>query len=502
VKTSIGDGIPGLDKTEMAVTKASSSYLGYLLVAILIVKVALFFADPHPRFLMGDSASYLYTAVHGWIPPDRSFTYGFLIRPLAVWAHSFLPLMIFQFCISGIAAWIVSVCLVRFFQVRFWIAAIAGLLCAIEPLQLISERFVLTEAPSTFLFAIYIFLALEYLKLGRLAILVLLQCVAIPLISLRISFLPLVLLSSVLVPLLGPWGRRLWRNLWKARGPDASLWPGLRQGVVHLLIAVLVSQTCLFCYRHLNGRLSRLPAAYVYADGQFLLCFWAPIVQKGDFPIPELRNAIFDNLQYNLRDPALRANQCYSPGGLVPNLIKAVDARNGGPDAQLEYKLAKRTALRAARRDPLALLRLSAKTFAAYFDTASLRQQEEIEEGFHHDSTPEFKQDLLTRFGERYDGVHIQSFTQQYHFRMIPWYQFLIVAPLLFIPLALLASREYFLQWMYLGIVALMFACQAVVVTPIPNARYLTALAWLIMLMFSAAIGSVYEKRVKSNESR
>ncbi len=427
------------------------------------------------------------------MPPDRSFTYGFLIRPLAVWTHSFVPLMIFQFCISGIAAWIVSVCLVRFFQVRFWVAAIAGLLCAIEPLQLISERFVLTEAPSTFLFAIYILLALEYMKSGRLAILVVLQFVAIPLISLRISFLPLVLLSSVLLPLLGPWGRILWRNLRKIRAPKAFSWPGLQQGAVHLMIAVLVSQGCLFCYRHVNGRLSKLPPAYVYADGQFLLCFWAPIVQKGDFPIPELRNAIFDNLQYKLSDPELRNNQCYSPGGLIPNLTKAVEAHNGGPDQQLVYKLAKRTALRAARRNPLALVGLSAETFAEYFDNPSFRTQVEVDEGFHNPGSPEFRQELLTRFGEKYDGVHIGSLIQRYHSVMIPWYRFLIAAPLLFVPLALFADREYLPQWIYLGIVGLMFAAQAVVVAPTATARYLTALSWITILMFSAAIGSIYE---------
>ncbi|MDQ2840938.1 MAG: hypothetical protein M3Y72_07865 [Acidobacteriota bacterium] len=496
MNTLAGDGVPGLDKTQIVGTKASGSHLGRLLAVIFILKVVLYSLDPHTRFQLGDSASYLYTALTGWMPPDRSFTYGFLIRPLAVWTHSFVPLMIFQFCISGIAAWIVSVCLVRFFRVRFWLAAVAGLLCAIGPLQLISERFVLTEAPSTFLFAFYILLALEYMKSGRLAILVLLQVVAIPLISLRISFLPLVLLSSLLLPLLGPWGRILWRKMRDIRGQNGFPWPGLRQAVVHLLIAVVVSQVCLFCYRHVNGRLSKLPAAYVYADGQFLLCFWAPIVQKGDFPIPELRNAIFDSLQYNLRDPELRNNQCYSPGGLIPNLTKAVEAHNGGPDEQLVYKLAKRTALAAARRDPLALIRLSAKTFAGYFDNPSFRTQVEVDEGFHNSGSPEFKQELLTKFGERYDGVHIQSLIQRYHNGMVPWYRFLIAAPLVFIPLALFADREYLPQWIYLGIVALMFAAQAVVVAPTPTARYLTALSWVVILMFSAALGTIYERQV------
>ena len=53
-------------------------------LSILLLKLALLAIDPQVRFFFGDSASYLLSAESGWIPPDRSFTYPYLIRATAV----------------------------------------------------------------------------------------------------------------------------------------------------------------------------------------------------------------------------------------------------------------------------------------------------------------------------------------------------------------------------------------------------------------------------------
>jgi hypothetical protein len=46
--------------------------------------------------LLGDSGAYIWTALTGWIPSDRSYFYGYLVRWLAVWPHSFGPLLLSQ----------------------------------------------------------------------------------------------------------------------------------------------------------------------------------------------------------------------------------------------------------------------------------------------------------------------------------------------------------------------------------------------------------------------
>ena len=59
----------------------------YALTGILAIKVLVLFADGHPGYFFGDSATYLATAAFRWIPPDRSFLYGLLIRKLAYRFH-------------------------------------------------------------------------------------------------------------------------------------------------------------------------------------------------------------------------------------------------------------------------------------------------------------------------------------------------------------------------------------------------------------------------------
>ena len=56
--------------------------------AVLAGKATWLAIDAAPAVFLGDSESYLATALEGWIPPDRSFAYGYVLRPLAVWTGS------------------------------------------------------------------------------------------------------------------------------------------------------------------------------------------------------------------------------------------------------------------------------------------------------------------------------------------------------------------------------------------------------------------------------
>ena len=86
-------------------TNAESSvrfgYWGLLLIALLALKFTLWFLDPDIGFYFGDSASYLYTAVSGWIPPDRSYTYGFFVRHATLMLESLDWLVINQVLIPA-----------------------------------------------------------------------------------------------------------------------------------------------------------------------------------------------------------------------------------------------------------------------------------------------------------------------------------------------------------------------------------------------------------------
>ena len=61
---------------------------------IFAIKLLLLWLDPTPKLFLGDSGAYIWTALTGWIPSDRSYFYGYLVRWLAVWPHSFGPLLV------------------------------------------------------------------------------------------------------------------------------------------------------------------------------------------------------------------------------------------------------------------------------------------------------------------------------------------------------------------------------------------------------------------------
>src|SRR6476659_4861040 len=71
---------------------------------IFAIKFLLLWLDPTPKLFMGDSGAYIWTALTGSIPSDRSYFYGYLVRWLAVWPHSLGPLLITQALASGATA--------------------------------------------------------------------------------------------------------------------------------------------------------------------------------------------------------------------------------------------------------------------------------------------------------------------------------------------------------------------------------------------------------------
>lgn len=470
--------------------------LVWLLLAILAVKGLFFALDPDPKFMLGDSASYLWTAISGWIPDDRSFAYGFLLKPLAVWPGSLTVMVVVQTCLGGIAAWLVGLCLVRYFNARFWVAAPFALLCAVEPLQLFSERMVMTEAVSTFLFAVYVALGLAYLKRGSLLVLAIAQIVSVALISIRISYLSIVVANSLLLPLLGPEARPMWSNAWqrvmKSRKMEGRGGPAFnpRWFAIHLAISLIVSQGFLYGYRVKNSKLTGFPPAYMYTDGPFLLGDWAPIVQPIDVSDPVFRKKIFGPLTVPLKNRAARDAHHFAPGGLRSTIEAATKKRDGSIDVVGANEVAKQIAIHAVERDPLGLLKLSAETFADYFNRRYFLSNIELDEGAHHPVPKQFSDEIWKYFHARYQQLEPGSLTQRWHHAAVPWYLFLLFVPPIFTCLAFGAQSVYAPQWVFLGFMAWAVVLQAVALSAGPTERYLMPLAWLVFPMIGAVITS------------
>ena len=436
--------------------------------------------DSQPAYFSGDSEAYLATATVRYIPPDRSFLYGLLLRRVAYRTHSLEAMIWMQVLLSAMAAWLLSFALRKIFSAPSWLAAAFGILCSGEPLQLLAERYVLTECCANFLFVLHFVLALLYVKRGKLWALLGTQAIGVVLIGFRISFLPEVLINSVLVPLLSPYAIALLRT---AKSKISARQIGLL--AAHLSLSLLVSQGLLTEYRHWYGKLTGREPALFYHDGAFLVAAFSPLIEPEDFPVTYKRAAIFGNLRYDPHDISTRPAQHFLDGGLWPNIRKEF------PDEKQANDLAAATAFHALVRQPAGIARLSLQTFLLYFDSTSLQGWVLADESADDSMSPDIRGWLQNIYGVSNPREYQISPTKQWHLLALPWYWVILcslaLSPLVFFvcpktgrPLLILCTST-----------ALLFLQTATLVVDRPTPRFLTSAAWLVLLLFGLAANEV-----------
>src|SRR6267143_4502387 len=133
----------------------------FLIVALNFLLLAF---DPLPKLFMGDSESYLWTALSGWMPPDRSFLYGYVIRWSSLWTGSLTSLLILQAFLGAITSLLVALVCRSVLGLAPGLSYLFGVLCSLDPLQLVWERYVMTETVSLFFYALVLLFSFLYLK--------------------------------------------------------------------------------------------------------------------------------------------------------------------------------------------------------------------------------------------------------------------------------------------------------------------------------------------------
>jgi hypothetical protein len=449
---------------------------------ILLIKTLFLLFDSQPAFFLGDSAAYLHTATIRWIPSDRSFLYGLLTRLIAYRHHSLEALIYLQVLCSAVASWLLCVALVRFLKTKFWIGATFGILCSIEPLQLLMERYVMTEAVANFLFALHFFLLLGYVRRGRWWVLALSQAVAVLLIGIRISFLPEVLLNSILVPLLSPSAVVFYRSLAGRlrRGEFRVDFAPLRRVAGHLLLCLLVSQGLLFKYKQWYGQLVHREPALFYENGAFLIADLAPIITLQDFPAGSRVDAVMKRVTIDRKD---RLSQHFQDG----ELWHAIQAEY--PNPKQANDLAVSTALHALLRDPIGAMGLALETFGSYFDAKRLRVELQADEGIlNGELSPKLKDLLRTLYGVSCPQSYTLTLTKRWHLFALPWY-WLVLCSLAASPLlALVVTKENFPVAVLTAVTALVLLEGVTFTVDHPTPRYLTTAAWLVLLMLGIGL--------------
>ena len=129
-----------------------------LAILLAVVKFIQFAIDSTALFYF-DSGSFILNALGLAFKPERSYVYGYLIRIFAVPFHSLRAIVAMQVVMGGITAWLLGFVLLRFLKVRAWIAILAALAFAFDPVQIVHEHLVVAETPTLLTMAIFLVVA-------------------------------------------------------------------------------------------------------------------------------------------------------------------------------------------------------------------------------------------------------------------------------------------------------------------------------------------------------
>jgi len=390
-------------------------------VAVLSLKLVWLAIDRAPLFYLGDSQSYIYSAISGRPILNRSNSYPWLIWLISVRPRTLTTLVLAQSLAGAATAWILAFCLLRYFKVRAAIAVAAAVIFAVEPLQILHERMVLAESFAMLMLAVYLLLCLSYLARPRALTLIVLAATGVLLLSLRLVYVPVTLVGAVLVPLLG-W--MIPRSEWTATNR-------VRRFLGHLAVSVFVTLGLHQVYRTATGLRVNLPPAYQYNSGFFLASTWAPLIEPEDASDPRARRVVeklLDSAAYPLRDFKVRFRQLWSEGGLTSEMKKAF-----GGDTYSANVAAEEMSLRTLRRAPLSVVRQTARAYAFYWQSpASMRGWLLDEQGTTRGPDQSFLANLKEWFNlDAGESAASMTPSKRYHLLGAPWYIVLSVSPLI-----------------------------------------------------------------------
>jgi hypothetical protein len=477
----------GTLKSLTAVTHEASQWWFFCLLIVLL-KFFLLALDPLPKMFMGDSACYISTALAGWIPDDRSYFYGYVIRWVALSTGSLTPLLLLQTFISALTALLLAHTCRSLFGLSAGASYILGFICALDPFQLVWERYVMTETISLFFYVAGLHFSFLYLKHRYIRHLAIAQGLSILLIGFRMSYLLVVQVSAVLLPIMAfsPLLLATWRN---RRGAQVDRFHPVRLAFVHLLTSIALMLLLHSAYRQVNGWLCGRQPAYLYATGLHLLAFWAPILVPADASDQRLARIIEQGDEFDIKELTARNDQRFESGYLVDRWQEVE------PDGPRANRIAKETALRALRRNPLQVLHLAARTFAQYWNLKDLRHYASIDLG-HNDLTLEQNSMLAESFHLATDGRIIgapPTLLQRYFLLSWPYCYFLLLSPILGASAVYLAREKQLALLLLLHLVIILAVTFTFAVAP--SLRYLQPASVLTLLSMALCLRAFLNSR-------
>jgi hypothetical protein len=430
---------------------------------------------------LGDSASYIWTALTGWIPGDRSYLYGYVVRWLALWPHSFTPLLVVQALASGATAILFALICSRFFEMSNNLSFLFGVLCALDPCQLVWERYVMTETFSLLAYVLVLYWSLAYLRHRRLWQLAVVQTLSVLLIGFRMSYLLVVQACTILLPLIAfvRCALPVFGNRSEARSSAKYV---LSTGFEHVVVSVALMFVMHGVYKHVNGSLTKREPAYLYDAGSHLVAVWAPALEPSDATDSRFRDLIANGHQFKIDDLTLRNAQHFGEGFLIDRLRKIVRNRTK------RDRIARETAMNALRRRPLQIAGLALNTYMGYWGIWSIQEHAREDLGNGQLTDEEVKR-IAEKFGfitEKRVPTQPFSLLQRYFVGAWPYYFIVIVSPLVCAFATWLSRDRAFAFLLFIHASILMVVITAL--SPEACIRYLQPVSVLTLLSIAISV--------------
>lgn len=443
--------------------------------------------DPLPKLFMGDSASYLHSALSGEGLRDRSFVYGYVIRWSSLWAGTLTSLLILQTFLGAVTAILVAVICRAIFGLASGLSYLFGLVCALDPLQLVWQRYVMTETISLFFYAFMLLFSFFYLKQRRLRQLVIFQILSVVLISFRMSYLLVVQMSAILLPLIAFFPEI--RAAFRKSSSTLLKVAGLKPAGLHLVFSILLMFVLQQGYREINGKLSGRKPAFLRDSGFSVLTTWAPILKPTDSPDPRLAQLIAEGSQFQLNDMRARDRQLYSPGYLIARW-KQIE-----PNRAIANKVAKKTALHALLRRPQDVAMLGFKTFLGYWDFSKIHKEANFELGKRPNNWPEGMTSVLAErfrlFPPSQKDTKRYTLLQQYYLRAQPYYYVVVLSPLVCGGLIFFVTEGY-VSLVFLH--SLILLATTTILSKAASVRYLQPMSFLTILISALLVKALVDR--------
>ena len=455
------------------------SYWLWLLLSLLALKFLLFYLDSDVGFFLGDSATYLYTALEHWIPRDRSWTFGFFVDIAMGPERSLERLVVIQILISVVTCALLALVLINFLRCSPGIAAAAALLCAVEPVQLLFERYVMAETLSLLVFALFLISTLFYLRRGQLPWLCVAAFLAVLAASLRTAYLPVVSGVSALAIL-------YYALFSVGQDPDDSQaasqwWRKLVTLVAHAGVFVVLFSHGVALERAVVKEENHTP--------YFLLASWSPLLADDYFSKdPELQ-WLFKDLPCALGNPFDRAGQMWVDDCLMDRIEKHV---HGSRKEKVEFvtDLVHKIAL----HNPLGVLERAWSIWLEPWNDARFSTLLRIDRGREPPTPDTFVKLMHDYFDWDVRYWHLRtSLTKDWYDYNIWWYRILSLTPLLLI-LWWLATRRSLNPYSLIIAAASSSLLALIMVTAATTSmRFFHAIAWLSII----GLASIVDRAVR-----